>query len=222
MYGKFSFVRPLVTDQLTDGGEDDFSSSKCQIRIILAATGRLFPIARTLPQKDCVRSKTTHTVANRATPLYNGTLRSECFFSSYLDLLDNAFICSNAFGDACSLGSIWLQQRGIGTGLADGGFGQFEWACIIAVLLQGGGVGGKPVLSKGFNSYQLFKATLKYLAATDLTVNPFLHSDDIELGDHSYPFFFDLERSLNILFKMTPWSYKMVLLKLRMVHHTDS
>lgn len=213
----------LFTDWITDGGEDDFSNSKCRIRIILAAAERLFPIARTLPQKNCIRIKPALGTVIVATPLYNATLRSECCSLLYLDLLDSAFVYSDAFGDACSLGSIWLQNRGLGTDLADGGFGQFEWACIIAILLRGGGVGGRPILSKGLDSYQLFKATLQYLAATDLTLNPFIvHSNDSELSDYKRPLFFDGERGLNILFKMTPWSYEMVKLELRIVLHTQN
>ena len=213
----------ILTDLTADGGEDDFSTSKCQLRIILAAAEDLFPITRTLPQKNCIRSKIAQGMAIVPTPLYNATLRSECSSFLYSELLESASVYSDAFRAACSLGSIWLHERGLGTDLADGGFGQFEWACIVAILLRGGGMRGLPILSKGLDSYQLFKATLQYLAATDLILNPFIiHSDDSELSNYKEPLFFDGKRGLNILFKMTPWSYKTVKLELRIVHHTQN
>lgn len=205
-------------DHAADGGKDDFSKSKCQIRIILAASGSLFPIAKTLPYKNCIRSKAlgseTAELVAAATPLYNATLRSECSSLSYLELLQKTSACFSSFRDACVLGSIWLQQRGFGTDLADGGFGQFEWACVMAILLRGGGLKGKPVLSKGYDYYQLFKATLQYLAITDLMLNPLIFcSDHLDLGARKGPLFFDGIRGLNVLFKMTSWSYNMVVFK---------
>lgn len=185
---------------------------------MLAASGRLFPIAKTLPHKNCIRSKsldiqTGKTIAV-ATPLYNATLRSECSSLSYLELLHETSTQYTSFRDACVLGSIWLQQRGFGTDLADGGFGQFEWACVTAILSRGGGAKGNPVLSKDYNYYQLFKATLQYLAITDLMRDPLIVcSDHLDLGAHKHPLFFDGERGLNVLFKMTAWSYNTVIFK---------
>lgn len=203
------------SDPATDSGKDDFSKSKCQIRIIVAASGCLFPIAKTLPHKNCIRRKFLNIqgaeIVAEATPLYNATLRSECSSLSYLELLHETSTYFDSFRDACVLGSIWLRQRGFGTDLTDGGFGQFEWACVTATLLRGGGLKGKPVLSKGYSYYQLFKATLQYLAITDLILDPLtVYSDHSDLGDHKCPLFFDGKRGLNVLFKMTAWSYNTV------------
>lgn len=146
-----------------------------------------------------------------ATPLYNATIRSECSSLSYLELLQKTSMYFDSFRDACVLGSIWLQQRGFGADLADGGIGQFEWACVTAILLRGGGLNGNPVLSRGYNYYQLFKATLQYLAITDLILNPLIiYSDYLHLDAHKCPLFFDGKRGLNVLFKMTAWSYNTV------------
>jgi U3 small nucleolar RNA-associated protein 22 len=58
-----------------------------------------------------------------------------------------------------------------------------------------------------YNSYQLFKATLQFLAGKQL-LRPFLwNADDQELLSMSNPVFYDGVRSLDILFKMAPWSY---------------
>ena len=78
----------------------------------------------------------------------------------------------------------------------------------MALLMQGGGIKGRPVLLLGYDSYQLFKAMLQYLSLRDMVANPvFVHSAKITLIDHDRPTLFDGERGMNILFKMTPWSY---------------
>ena len=78
----------------------------------------------------------------------------------------------------------------------------------MALLMQGGGSKGKPVLPRGYDGCQLFKATLQYLSHKDLVASPiFVHSDNIALVDHDRPMFFDGKRGMNILFKLTPWSY---------------
>ena len=137
------------------------------------------------------------------TPFYNASLRSECSSLAYLKSLHACSLQSDGFSDACCLGSVWLRQRGLGRD-----FGQFEWASTMALLMQGGGPKGKPALLRGYDGYQLFKATLQYLSLQDLVANPvFVHFDNITLVDHDRPMLFDGKRGINILFKMTPWSY---------------
>lgn len=186
-----------------------------QIRIILAATENLFPINKILPSSNCIRAKEAEEpntdYASIATSFYNATLRSECSSLPYLKLLHQSSISLEAFGDACLLGAVWLQKRGLGTSLAKGGFGNFEWACLIALLLQSGGLRGRPVLSRSYNSYQVFKAVLKFLASTDLIAQPLIiHYEDLNLFDRKGPVLFDGTRGMNILFKMTTWSYTLV------------
>ena len=200
------------------GGESDFTESKCQIIIILAAKEDLFPISKTLPDKSCIRATGENAsfqrTSNLPTPLYNGTLRSECSSLPYLKLLHAASLRAEAFGDACLLGSIWLGQRGYSAAITDGGFGQFEWACITALLMHGGGANGRPVLSSGYSSYQLFKAVLQFLSTRDLALKPvLLQSNNFALENSTTPVLFDGARGQNILFKMTTWSYRMVCLK---------
>ena len=202
-------------EALTDGGDDDLTTSNCQINIILAAKEDLFPISKTLPDKTCVRAKSGNPSLQRTSDLptsfYNATLRSECSSLPYLNLLNTASIHSDAFGDACLLGSLWLRQRGFGTALTKGGFGQFEWACMIALLMQSGGAKGRPILSSGYSSYQLFKAALQFLSTRDLILEPlFIHSNGLVLENKTKPLLFDGIRGHNVLFKMSPWSYKMV------------
>lgn len=100
----------------------------------------------------------------------------------------------------------------MGTGISAGGFGPFEWAYLLAILLQGGGPRGKPILSKGYSGLQLFKATLQVLSTKDLVINPIVMqaSNADAAGSSSGPIVFDGLRGINVLFKMTNSSYHMV------------
>jgi U3 small nucleolar RNA-associated protein 22 len=116
------------------------------------------------------------------------------------------------FADCCVLGRIWLCQRGFGGSIASGGFGHFEWAALTALLLQGGGPTGECVLFSGYNSYQLFKATIHFLANNNLAEKPVIfHAPGIAFPSTDMPIFYDGPRGQNILFKMTAWSYAMLL-----------
>ena len=137
------------------------------------------------------------------TPFYNASLRSECSSLAYLKVLHASTLQSDGFSNACQLGSVWLRQRGLGRE-----FGPFEWACTMALLMQGGGPRGKPILSRGYDSHQLFKAMLQHLSLRDMVASPvFVHSDKFPHVHLDSPMLFDGKRGMNILFKMTPWSY---------------
>ena len=204
---------------MLDGGEDDFSSSRCRIRITLAINTALFGIEKTLPSKTCIRSKPSSSSSTALplvpTPVYNATLRAESSVASYLKLLHGIKAKADNFTSACILGNVWLRQRGFGTGLLKGGFGGFELACTIALLLQSGGPKGRPLLSGGYSSSQLFKAFLQFLASSDLIKTPLIlgrgDSYDQKSFKTSTPVLFDSSQGLNILYKMSLWSYKGVI-----------
>ena len=194
--------------------KDGTSRSKYQIRILLAASQDLFPVAKTLPKKNCIRSKGIEDPSyegSAPTPFYNASLRSECCTKLFSEMLYAASTQSEAFRETCALGSVWLRQRGFATGLRCGGFGPFEWACLLALLMQGGGLRGKSLLSKAYNKVQLFRAMLHFLDTRDLMANPLkLHASDLDVADLKGPVVFDGSRGVNLLFKMTSWSYRMV------------
>lgn len=82
----------------------------------------------------------------------------------------------------------------------------------MALLLRKDDCKRKPVFPIGYNSYQLFKATLHFIASSNLCLQPLVTgSESLETVAQKGPVFFDDERGLNILFKMTEWSYKMVI-----------
>ena len=203
----------LVVGPSGDGGADDFSSAKCQIRILVAVPEDVFPQNKLLPGSNCVRPKGAEdevsTKALHATPFYNSTIRADTNVTAYLKLLHATASKADAFREGCLLGRIWLKQRGLGSRSRKGGFGNFEWATLMALLLQpNAGVGGQ-ALSPGYSSYQLFKATLQFLARHDLSKKAFMmQAPGVTIPKtETAPVFFDGPRGQNILFKMTPWSY---------------
>ncbi|KAH0562575.1 hypothetical protein GP486_002742 [Trichoglossum hirsutum] len=204
----------VVISPSEDGGVDDFSSSRCDIRIFPTVSGDLFSNAKLLPDRNCVRRfqgspGSTSTLA--PTPFYNATLMSECSVIPYLKLFHDTSSRCGSFKDACVLGRIWLQQRGFGGNISKGGFGHFEWAAVTATLLQGGGPRGQSLLSPSYSSYQLFKATLQFLASTDMVANPLLlQTEEFGAPKLGVPMFYDGSRSMNVLFKMTLWSYRLL------------
>lgn len=174
----------------------------------------LFPISKTSPDKLNIRLLNSEDVASAL--FYNATLRAESAVTAYLKFLYQASTLCDSFKDSCLLSRIWLRQRGLGKSIAQGGFGPFEWAAICAALLQGRHDREKAAFAPGFSGYQLFKATLQFLSSSDMAAIPFLfQADSLTLQKSEVPVFFDGQRGMNILYKMTPWSYAMVILHQR-------
>ena len=201
----------LLVRSVKDGSADDFSSSKCQIRVIPAIAEHTFPENKLRPTNNCIRTKHAEETSVHdkvdPTPFYNATVESDSAVTAYLKLLHASSTKSDAYRDACVLGRIWLRQRGFGGEICKGGFGNFEWAAMMALLLQPN-LGPAP-LSLGYSSYQLFKAALQFLANKDLMKTPYLFqaSNITSPKNVPCPLLFDGPRNLNLLFKMTPWSY---------------
>jgi U3 small nucleolar RNA-associated protein 22 len=143
--------------------------------------------------------------------MYNASIQMDASTTSYLKLFRTASLQAPGFKDTCLLGRIWLGQRGFNSSILGGGFGNFEWASLVALLLTNYNTKMKPVLLPGYSSYQLFKATLQFLATRDLCSKPMAtDGSTMENTDTECPLFFDSIRSMNILFKMTPWSYALL------------
>ncbi|KAI1634208.1 nrap protein [Biscogniauxia mediterranea] len=186
-------------------------SANYQVRIIPNAPEGCFPAAKLSASSNAIRQGKTEEAdqAKTPTPFYNTTLKAESTFSAYLKLLHRAATSCEAFRDACILGRTWLSQRGFGGDIADGGFGHFEWAILMALLLQGGGRKGEAVLSPALHSTQLFKATLQYLVSVNFHKKPVVlggRVTDIDAIRQSGPILYDATRGINLLFKMTAWS----------------
>ena len=195
-------------------GTKTASTIPWSIRIIPTAPEGYFPNAKLSAASNAIRQANggESKEAKPPTPFYNATLKAEGLFTSYLKLLHRTSASCPSFKDACVLGRIWLQQRGLGGSLAEGGFGHFEWAVLVALLLQGGGRKGEPVLSTSLHSTQLFKGTLQYIASANLKKSVVIGKtpSDLESIRRSGPAIYDSARELNILFKMSPWSANML------------
>lgn len=208
-------LQPIIVVRPSGNGDaDDFSSSKARINIIPALPENTFAPNKLLPNSNAVRPKggEDEDTAGKTlppTPFYNSTVQSDANITAYLKLLYATATKADAFKDACILGRIWLKQRGFGSQLRKGGFGNFEWAALVALLLQPNQTTGAQPLSPGYSSYQLFKAALQFLARHDLSKKAVVlqaHNVVIPKGDTT-PVFFDGPRGQNILFKMSQWSY---------------
>lgn len=199
---------------MSDKNQPEFSDLHCIIKVLPIVPDDTFPTSKILPNKSCLRF---NPAANNGTdqeltptPFYNASLRSDCVATSYLKFLHTASIQCEAFKDACILGRLWLRQRGFGGPIDKGGFGHFEWAVVMALLLHRRGPKGHNILSPGYSSYQLFKAMLQFLSTRDLTNALLIPSGDAQLPKDHGPVVFDGDRNHNVLFKVTQWSYKLV------------
>ena len=194
----------------------EYSKTKYRTRILLAAPFDLFSPHKVHPWRNCVRVRFDGDSIIRSrlkpTPLYNSTICSDSTLSNYIELLSSTSAKSSGFRDACLLLSIWLHQRGFSSSLCEGGLGYFEVSVIMALLLNSGGPEGNGPLPTGCTSYQLFRALLHFFATTDLVKVPvmveFQNRPEESTLKPSLPIFFDGTCGLNLLFKMTLWSYK--------------
>ncbi|PVI06993.1 Nrap protein [Periconia macrospinosa] len=203
----------IVVESNSRNSATDFSGSNCRINILLNVSEDTFARSKLLPKSNCIRPRESEgDSANQTlppTPFYNSTLQADTTVTAYLKLLHATAGRCDAFRDSCILGRIWMKQRGFGSRLRQGGFGNFEWAAITALLLEPNPGSGTPTLSTGYSSYQLFKATLQFLARHNLCKKPFaIRADDVAFPKSGMaPIFFDGARGLNVLYKMTPWAW---------------
>jgi U3 small nucleolar RNA-associated protein 22 len=186
-------------------------AQEVKVRIIPELPQGMFPEKRLRPSKNCVRSKVSSEddAEKEPTAFYNGSIMCDSLMTPYMKLQHDSLRNFEAYREANMLGRIWLRQRGLRGRRESGGFGNFEFAAITALLLQGGGPKNAPAFSPGYSSYQMFKATLQYLAARDLISNP--HVVGVagqSIKGTECPIFFDGTRQHNLLYKMTPWSYR--------------
>lgn len=130
-------------------------------------------------------------------PLYNAAISTDSTYIHFLTQIYTSTQSCPALIDASLLGRIWLRQRGFTGSYCNGGFGAFEWTWFLSYLLRTGGPNGRNVLEAGFSSFQLFRGALNALAMKDR-----IEGDHVECMDQ--------ESGVNVFYKMTPASYKLV------------
>ncbi|CAN6675072.1 U3 small nucleolar RNA-associated protein 22 [Trichomonascus vanleenenianus] len=211
-YFKDDALRPVLKLTPSDG-------AYCiNVHLGLEPNSDLFKTSRLSPDRNCLRTHADSTKEQPATPLYNSTFLSELAYEPYLKYLLRASRVCAGFTEACQLGRLWLRQRGFGSSLRNGGFGHFEWAMLMASLV----LGQTKVLSQGYSSYQLFKATLRFLAtgfpaqiisfSTQSGAPTKVNDKDSALDFESLgpvapaALLYDRELNTNILYKVSQWS----------------
>jgi U3 small nucleolar RNA-associated protein 22 len=214
VYQDENTLRPIILIRPAKNADPAFIRSKACIRIVVDIGAEVFPVAQTSPTSGNLRQppEDSDDMGKLGSlSVYNGTLRSDSSVSAYLEVLHNATGGCPAFRDACLLGHTWLLQRGFGSTFPAGGFGYSEWTVLIALLLEAGGPNGRPFLSASYSSYQLFKATIQFLATKDLTRQLSLFQE-MQPAIHvaQSPVLWDGKRALNLFYKMSPWSYALL------------
>jgi U3 small nucleolar RNA-associated protein 22 len=199
-------TKPVLVAEPIQASPAGILHSRFRIRIICAVDPQIFPSEKTLPGKCCLRASDS----NSPTPFYNACVRSDASVETYQNLLQKTALQCDAFRDVCLLGQIWLRQRGFGASVLSGGFGPSEWSILCALLLQSGGSKDRPVLSLRCTCLQLFRAAIQFLATRDLTRPLLLNGALCKIPPSQSPVFFDGGAQMNVLFKMTAWSYQLL------------
>ncbi|KAK4032905.1 Nrap protein [Parachaetomium inaequale] len=201
-------IQPNGSEAKDSAKSENKGALDFRIRILPCAPDGFFPKAKLHLGATLVRKSRDGESSAFAEPtsFYNSTIAAETCFLPYLKVLRQAEKKCAAFKNACILGRIWLQQRGFGGDIAQGGFGHFEWAVLLALLLQGG---QSKALSASLSSTQLFKALIQFLSVTNFAEKPCVfgpEKPDLESHLETTPILYDSARQLNIAFKMGPWS----------------
>lgn len=203
-------LKPIESSGTVD---EKVSAPKWRINIIPCVVESQFATEKLRPDRNCIRNPDKQDDAQAPTPTYNAALRSDMLMTPYLKLLYGASKSCESFVDACLLGATWLRQRGFQSSIECGGFGNFAWNTLMALCLQGGGPNGKPLLSEGYSSYQLFKATLQLLAMKDFTKQPLIFGEAqfaLKAASDGTPLMWDALRGHNVLFEVNPWTYRLL------------
>lgn len=213
-------LKPIIRVTSAPGkSEYHFASSKFAIQILVALPPNAFEYKKLDADRNAIRVQKAPNADESfvipATPLYNHAILTDATYLPYNEFLHRTAADCAAFKDACLLGRLWLFQRGFSSAAAAGGFGHFEWAMTMAVLLNGTR-SDTHTLMKGYSSYQLFKGLLHLFATVDLVENEILFS--VTEGQHSKfqkhhsqgPTITDRDFRLNVLANMTKSNYDML------------
>ncbi|KAL6246155.1 U3 snoRNP protein [Rhinocladiella similis] len=183
----------------------DKSLSKFKFHVGVVFPKDLIPTAKTIPTKNNLRHDANDPLET-PTPFYNSSIRYAASTITFSEMIKSAK--SAAFDDACRLGQVWLHKLGFASSIESGGFGFLEWSVICALFLRTGGHRGLPLFSKQYSNLQFFKAMLQILATRDFRDPMVLNDASIDIPKTEFPVLYDASTGVNILYKMTPWSYQ--------------
>ncbi len=204
-------VESLPTLMMTSKHQSTLVQRRYTVIVVVSFPEEAFPLEKTLPTKNCVRpTGDSDLLCTQPTPTYNSILNSQMTLGHYDRVLQTAIKQCPAFADACRAGQIWLKKRGFDSDIDSGGFGFWEWATMLALLLQTGGHKGHAHFPERCSMLQLFKAMLQILAGRDMTNPWILNAVDLPIPRSDIPYLYDGNTSVNILQKMTSSSYQVL------------
>ncbi|KIJ60730.1 hypothetical protein HYDPIDRAFT_31953 [Hydnomerulius pinastri MD-312] len=169
--------------------EHDFTKTHAEVRIIpVLPLSHPIPFSRLSPSHSNVRLESTSSsqqpsFTSSSTPIYNTAILLSTYPKLSLLSTNTLTKTSPAFVDAHALLRIWANQRGYGEGaMCIRGFeGKGSlWASLLGLIIGGeepaGGKAGKTgmrrPIGKGLSSYQLFRASLDFLAKHEFGKSP--------------------------------------------------
>ncbi len=204
----FAHLNDVDSSPALEAIPKDKALSKFKFQISVGFPDEAIPISKTLPTKSCLRKNANGDAASSdlPTPFYNSSIRHAASMAGFDKIIQSAR--SPSYDEACRIGQIWLKQRGFSSLVSSGGFGFFEWALMCALFLQTGGHRAHPLFSKQYNSLQFFKAMLQILVGRDLRDPMILYGANIDIPRSESPVLYDASTGVNMLYKMTPWSYQ--------------
>lgn len=207
-------LRPVILLEPNFSYYPDLSHFKPVIRIIVAINGKIIPASKTHPMKSNIRLASSGNepfgdfIAKPST-FYNSAFRSDASVTQYHKFIYQSMQKYDSLRDAGLLGRNWLRKRGFHGEIHRGGFGGFEWTALLALLYEGGGHHSQPLLLPSYNSYQVFKIVLQFLSKRNLMQPLVFGPSDLSFPPNS-PVLFDGKRGMNLLYKMTPSSYRLL------------
>ena len=193
----------LVIGPPANENQSSFARSKCRIRVSPCVTeGAVFPHDKLQTASQSIRS-----MRPLPTPFYNATLAQEAAIMLSFGTVRKAAELCHGFKDACKLGSVWLRQRAFDSALSKGGFGTYEWSILLAKRLLGAADMKAPAIPSTLDALQLFKAMLQWLAFHDFGRPPTELLPQRSPLISASPLLFCSVLNLNLLYRMTAWSY---------------
>ena len=196
---------PILSIEPTGGPDGSkFAQARCKLRIVPHVDGSIFPPDKVRPSSSCIRS-----LKPSPTPFYNASMVCDVTLDAHRTLFNIISESCPGFREACMLGNVWLRQRGLGSSVMKGGFGSVEWSAVVAWLLNEALCGRKAAFIPSSGGFQLFKATLQMLGLRDLVTSPLSigRNENYLASLNGIPVLYNADLNLNLLYKMSPWSY---------------
>ncbi|KAF9652507.1 Nrap protein [Thelephora ganbajun] len=184
---------PSLIIESKDGSKLDFSGAKARIRI-LATLAQDSPISLKHVDSNHCNIRVPSSPNDAPTHRYNDALLQSTTAVPHLLSTHETKKTVDSFSDALALLRIWANQRGYCRGKGGWSILGFEdrgpfWLGLLELMIKGdasmrGSKSRVKPVGRGLSSYQLFKATIGFLARHDFVKEP-VYLKDADLGNAS-------------------------------------